>query len=87
MVGSALHYIMDLKHVSCSSALWGYSVSILSLIRNSLVPNAEHVCFFIVMLELFWSMCSCDCQNMVKKALSQVSVNNNSGHFNELNTI
>ena len=42
-----------------------YSVSILSFIRNSLVPKSEHLCFLIVMLEHFWSMCSCDCQNMV----------------------
>ena len=34
-----------------------------------------------------WSMCSCDCQNMVKKALSQVCENRSSGHFMELNAI
>ena len=40
------------------------------------------------MLEHFFeSMCSCDCPNMVKKALSQVSVKRSSGHFIELNTI
>ena len=42
----------------------------------------------IVMLEhFFWSMCSCDCQNIVKKALSQVCVNRSRGHFIELNAI
>ena len=49
-------------------------------------PN-QSICVFIVMLEHFWSMCSCACQNMVKKTLWQVSVYPSSGHFIELNAI
>ena len=51
MVGSVLHYILDLKHVSCTSALLGYTVSILSFMGNSLVPKIRAFVFFIVMLE------------------------------------
>ena len=43
--------------------------------------------FFIVILEHFSGVCCCVCQNMVKKALSQVCVNRSSGHFIELNVI
>ena len=43
--------------------------------------------FFIVILEHFSRVCCCVCQNMVKKALSQVCVNLGSGHFIELNVI
>ena len=32
-------------------------------------------------------MCSCVCQNMVKKDLLQVSVKRSGGHFIELNVI
>ena len=69
MVGTFLHYILDLKHVSCTFVLRGYIVSILSFIRNSLGPKSEYLCFFIVMLEYcFGSMCFCDCQNRVIKS-------------------
>ena len=44
--------------------------------------------FSIVILEHFSGVCvSCDCQNIVKRALSQVCVNRSSGHFIELNAI
>ena len=43
--------------------------------------------FFIVILEHFSGVCCCVCQNMVKKALSQVCVHRSSGHFIELNVI
>ena len=79
--------LLTLKHVSCTSALCGYIVSILSFIRNSLVPKSEHLYFSLLCKSIFFSMCSCDCQNMVKKALSQVSVNRDGGHFIELNAI
>ena len=53
MVGSVLHFILDLKHVNCSFALLSYTVSILSLIRNSLDPKKSICVFFIVMLDHF----------------------------------
>ena len=40
--------------MSCTSALLGYTVSILSFIGNSLVPKSEHLCFFIVVQEHFF---------------------------------
>ena len=56
MVGSVLHYILDLKHVSCTSALLGYTVSILSFIGNSLVPKSEHLCFYCY-AKAFFGVC------------------------------
>ena len=53
-------------------------------------PTGFHIrafVFLIVMLEHFWSICSCKCQNMVTKAHLQVSVNHSCGHFIELNVI
>ena len=87
MVCSALHYILDLKHVSCTSALWGFTISILSFIENSLFPISEHLYFLLLCQSIVWGICSCNCQNMTKKALSQVSINRRSGHFIEFNAI
>ena len=83
MVGSVLHYILDLKHVSCTSALCKHTF----IYRKLIGSQIRAFVFFIVMLEHFRGMWFCDCQNMVKKALSQVCVNRSSGHFMELNAI
>ena len=86
MVGSVLHYILDLKHVLqfCTMTLYNNH----TLIYQKLTGFQIRVfVFFSVMLEHYWSMCSFDCQIMEKMALSQVSVNRCSGNFIELNAI
>ena len=62
MVGSVLHYIF-IGHVSSNCALGGYTVSIISFIKNSLAPISEHFYFFIVILK---SICSCTYHDIVK---------------------
>ena len=44
-----------------------YDILILSFIRNSLVPESEHLCFYCYARAFLESMCSCDCHNMAKK--------------------
>ena len=48
------------------------------------VSHIRENVFFIVMLKHFLSICSCNYQNMVKKAFSQVSVNHSNGHLVKL---
>ena len=43
--------------------------------------------FLVLCFSIVLSICSCNCQNMVKKVLLQVSVNRSVGHFIELNAI
>ena len=81
MVGSALHYIFDLEACElhlCTMRLYCKHTLIYWKLTGSQI---RVLVFFIIMLEQFSSMCSCGCQNMVKKALSQVCVNPSSGHF------
>ena len=89
MVGSVLHCILNLFEACelhfCTIRLYCKHTFIYWKLTGSQI---RAFVVFIVMLEhFFFSMCSCVCQNMVKKALSQVCVNRSSGHFIELNAI
>ena len=70
--------------MSCNSALSGYNISIILFIQNSLFP-CQCICIFHCYAEAFFEVFALfNYQNMVKKALSQISLNHNSGHLVKL---
>ena len=68
-------------YLLCNSALSGYTISIISFYPKLTFPISVHLCFPLLCWSMFWSICSRHYQNMVKKALPQVSVNHSSGHL------
>ena len=44
------------KHVSFTSALWGYTLSIILIIKNSLVPISKHEYHSLLCWSIFWSI-------------------------------
>ena len=84
MVGSVLHHILGCEACElqfCTIRLY-YKPHFIYL--KLTVSHIRAFVFFIVMLEHFWSICSCNYQNKVKKALSKVSVNHSNAHLVKL---
>ena len=85
VVGSVLHYILGCIACELHIFTMGLYCKHNFIYRKLTGSHIRAFVFFIVMLKHFWSMCSFNCQNMVKQALSKVSVDRSSGHLIELN--
>ena len=85
MICSVLHYILSYEAFELHVGIVRLYCKHHFFYKNSLVPIPEHLYLYCYAKAFFLSICSCNCQNMVTKALLQVSVNRNRGHLIELN--
>ena len=83
MIGSVLHYIMGCEACQLRFCTIRLYFKHYFIYRHPTDSHTSAFVFFIVVLMHFWSIHSCNCQNMVKGPCAN-SVNHSSGHLFKL---